>query len=677
MIAALLDDFRVYLADRSNRPELRSALLNEVNRRFRALHPELADGRDEPADAALAALCERYTWTLDETADPGWISPALLGCLHEDLLIARESSGAFYTPPHLARIMCRRALVGILAEQSTLSADRIESLVHEGKGEILDSRQRASVVETLEMLRCVDPACGAGALLVQMFLELTRVARALGLGDAWVRDLPRRSLFGADLDPAALQIAQLRLQAAVIAATGQAADEFERNFVTGDSLAGPNPELPDAAEVSSPGIGWRTTFASIFAERGGFDVVLANPPYLRRERMSAELRRVRAQYSDAVDGRADLFCYFYVRGLQLLRDGGMQVFLCSNSWLDAGYGARLQRWLLERAHVQALIEPPAEKHFRDADVNTVISVLRKGRPTDNAPTQFISERSCGPLDAGSVITLPRAELWRRGAAGGAEYAGEKWGGLYLRAPRVFHRLLERSAGRLRKLSELAEVLGYIHDNNTGPAFPAARFVKSVRDLDRIALETDSPAIVDYGVNPAGNSRVLAPILFPRTFGARHLAVWNRAGIHGKEFYRVLPFDPSAVVPLCAQLNSTFGMLQREIIGLANLGEGALKFSARDVGLFDVLADLTEDEVAAAFVELSQRPQLPPEEELQQPDRRELDRCLFDRLGLDGRDRAEIYEAVVSLIADRAARATRSQFAPKSRRRKRAAVSQSE
>jgi hypothetical protein len=662
MIASLLEELHAILARHNDHSAARSALFEALSDRLRGLHPALMCGTTEPVNGygtALDELSTRYAWTLEEVHDVPSISPAILGRLYEMLLAERESSGSFYTPPHLARVMCQWALLGVLEEQTPISRARLEPLVQQRDCSTLSPRERDSIVGTLASLRCVDPACGAGALLVQMFAELSDIARVLQLEHAWIAAIPRRSLFGADLDPQALQIARLRLEAVVVSATETCADDFADNFADGDSLAGPSPEAIDAAASALPAIPWRERFAAVFAERGGFDIVLANPPYLRRERMPVEQRLLRTQYDDAVSGRADLFCYFYVRGLQLLREGGLQVFLCSNSWLDAGYGAGLQRWLLERAHVQAIIEPSAQRHFDDADVNTIISVIRKGRPTDDAPTQFVAERGAAPSDASREVTVSRAELWRRGRGDGEQYAGEKWGGLYLRAPRVFHRLLERSAGQLRKLSELADVIGYIHDNNTGDEFPPAPFVKSVRDLDCVALDAHASAVTAYGVNPAGNSRLVAPILFPRTFGARHLVAWNRAGIHAKEFYRVLPRNSADIVPICAQLNSTLGMLQREIIGLANLGEGALKFSARDVGLFDLIGGLTEAEIGPAFVQLSERPQLPPAEELQEPDRLELDRCLFQRLGLTRDEQTQIYEAVLALIADRAARAARN------------------
>src|SRR4030095_14026674 len=156
-------------------------------------------------------------------------------------------------------------------------------------------------------------------------------------------------------------------------------------------------------------------------------------------------------------------------------------------------------------------------------------------------------------------------------------------GKYLRAPAIYHVIRRKLAGRLTRLANLARVEGYIHDNNTGSEFPAVDFVKSIKDLETVLLTRDSAGVTTYGVKPSGNSTLIAPILFPRTFGSRHIVAWNRGRIHGKEFYKVIPKDPAKEIAIVAQLNSTWGILQREILGLANLGAGGLTFSRVRVG----------------------------------------------------------------------------------------------
>ncbi|HEY3318968.1 MAG TPA: N-6 DNA methylase [Planctomycetota bacterium] len=393
-------------------------------------------------------------------------------------------------------------------------------------------------------------------------------------------------------------------------------------------------------------------------EQGGFDIVVANPPYIRKEKIDARAKPLlRQEYGSVLSGQSDLYCYFYVRGLQLLREGGMHVFVCSNSWLDSGYGFTLQKYILSCAHVKAIYDSAVERQFATADVNTIISVFRKTKPSTDNATVFVMFRA--KFDDAirnerkrTESRLTRAELWADGANGNNEYCGNKWGGKYLRAPDIYHQIRQKAKARLVRLSFVAEVQGYIHDNNTGEAFPKVPFLKSVRNTETILINQESPGVVSYGVKKDGNSRLVSPLLFPRTFGSRHLVVWNPEGVYGKEFYKVLPHVPKNAMIIAAQLNSTWGILQRELLGLVNLGEGAVKFSIDDVGLFEIVSGLNGDDIKPWFFKMARRPQADLRNELKQDDRRALDSVIFDAMGLCREEREAVYTAVESLVAGR-------------------------
>ena len=206
----------------------------------------------------------------------------------------------------------------------------------------------------------------------------------------------RRNLYGVDIDPFATNIAMLRLWLALAIEYEEKRPEplpnLDFKIVCGDSLLGPDPDpnsfgdlfragvhmvaddlailkeeftgstgaekdrlkeevedlqdqLKSARAEASPPPGvvdWSVEFAEVFDKRGGFDIVVANPPYVRQEKIGPNKDELKKEYASAVTARSDLYCYFYARALQMLRNGGMHVFVCSNSWLDVGYGAKLQ-----------------------------------------------------------------------------------------------------------------------------------------------------------------------------------------------------------------------------------------------------------------------------------------------------------------------------------------------
>jgi len=108
--------------------------------------------------------------------------------------------------------------------------------------------------------------------------------------------------------------------------------------------------------------------------------------------------------------------------------------------------------------------------------------------------------------------------------------------------------------------------------------------------------------------------------------------------------------------VAAQMNCSFAILQRELLGLVNLGDGALKFSADDVKLFLLIPSLSSQEVENTFMKLACRDMLDIPPELEQPDRRALDEMVFDVLGLTQGERDAVYEAVVNLVSSRLSKA---------------------
>ena len=187
-----------------------------------------------------------------------------------------------------------------------------------------------------------------------------------------------------------------------------------------DRLTGARNALVNARDL--PFV-WDIAFVEIFTgEKGGFDIVIGNPPYVRqeniadpnipRERITTENKKAykaklaRSVYqafprffryrrekditpdnpspavSHKLDAKSDLYIYFYFHGLSLLNPEGAFCFITSNSWLDVGYGKDLQEFTLKHCHIKQIIDNQARRSFASADVNTVIcSLLRPRRKT--------------------------------------------------------------------------------------------------------------------------------------------------------------------------------------------------------------------------------------------------------------------------------------------------------
>ncbi len=137
-------------------------------------------------------------------------------------------------------------------------------------------------------------------------------------------------------------------------------------------------------DAQHPTFLWRVDFAEVFQEKGGFDVMMANPPYVRQEKIThlkADLKQV---YPDVYDGVADIYVYFYAQGLRQLRDDGTLVYISSNKFMRAGYGETLRRLLGRQVTLKTVIDFGDLPVFEATTYPTVLVVRNRLPANDHA-----------------------------------------------------------------------------------------------------------------------------------------------------------------------------------------------------------------------------------------------------------------------------------------------------
>lgn len=122
---------------------------------------------------------------------------------------------------------------------------------------------------------------------------------------------------------------------------------------------------------------WPLAFPEVF-EDGGFDLVLANPPYVRGSSVSLEDKRVFAKaYPRVFTKDPDLYVYFFERAIQILRKDGWFSFITPHKFMRSDYGAGLRQLLVESCQIEDLIDFGHLAVF-EADVNPLVLVARRG-----------------------------------------------------------------------------------------------------------------------------------------------------------------------------------------------------------------------------------------------------------------------------------------------------------
>ena len=118
-------------------------------------------------------------------------------------------------------------------------------------------------------------------------------------------------------------------------------------------------ESSDFALVQKPFL-WPTAFPEILREsepNAGFDIVLANPPYVRQEKLDAEDQKsYQEAFPEVHTGMADILVYFYARALQILRPGGWMSFITSNKFMRARYGSGIREHLPVSLSIRRVID---------------------------------------------------------------------------------------------------------------------------------------------------------------------------------------------------------------------------------------------------------------------------------------------------------------------------------
>ena len=436
----------------------------------------------------------------------------------------------------------------------------------------------------------------------------------------------------------------------------------------------------------------------MFGVRAGFNVVIGNPPYIRQEKIK-ELKPALKNHYACYTGAADLYVYFYERGIQLLNRRGVHTFICSNSWLDVNYGAPLQKYLLNNTASTVICHSEAEREFQSADINTIVSIIRNGTPDADSRISFVTFKTFigdPNSDNRRVKMRSYSDLKRSGTRNGNQYTGDKWGGKYLRAPDIYWTILEKGKDKLVRLGDVAEVRrGFttganeffylddeairhweIEEEFLKPVIKSPRECKSILidpsqlkfklfmcNKDEKALKgTAALEYIEYGESrgfderPSCRGRArwwdlgqrkIPHLSFNYLISSTARTIYAPGGCYASDNFQEVHTDSSFTLRLCASLNSSLFQLMVNMAGRSNFGGGLLKIQTYEVA---ELLCLDPNKVAfeneTVFISSSWEMLRPSD------DRCVLDALIFDAFNLTQGERDAVYEAVIGLVEAR-------------------------
>jgi hypothetical protein len=346
------------------------------------LHPALAAvNKAWPADAHLLAVS--YERVLDHC-------PLCRDGLFtlEEVHGQRKPSGSYFTPPNLVRILIDHTLLPILNQRLINAAFNVSPLDPLKVPPIFQwtPEQRVRAENALLETTICDPACGPGNFLLAVLDVLTERLLWLRNPDGAVdeseyirahHDIADRCLYGVDQEPQTIAVARLALW--LVAGSPQRAPaQFARHLRVGDSLGvvPPAPGMTDPSRQPQP-VDWSRDFPEVTA-RGGFDVILGNPPFANAIEggVPPAIKEQLARHYPGLGGTADLSYYFLDLAHRIAKPEGAVGLVLPRGILTGRSVQSLRSRLLHERPPCLIYAPQDQYLFPGANVFVVLLGLR-------------------------------------------------------------------------------------------------------------------------------------------------------------------------------------------------------------------------------------------------------------------------------------------------------------
>ena len=308
----------------------------------------------------------------------------------------RKQDGVFYTPQYITKYIVENT-VGRLCEEKKKQLNIVEDEYLSDKRRQLQTKKR--LLDQLQQYRkwlleitILDPACGSGAFLNAALQFLMAEHKHIDEMEAKVtgstivfqdveNSILEHNLYGVDINEESVGIAQLALWLRT-AKPHRKLNSLNENIKCGNSL------ISDPAIAGDKAFDWQKEFPKVF-EKGGFDVVIGNPPYVfAREKVSEEDKTYYTQVYESAKYQVNTYIIFMEQSLLLAKKNALIGLIVPNSWLMTYSGEALRKIFIERASVDKIVNLYG-KSFEDANVETVISIMKNSVADTNHTIEIL------------------------------------------------------------------------------------------------------------------------------------------------------------------------------------------------------------------------------------------------------------------------------------------------
>ena len=302
----------------------------------------------------------------------------------------RKKDGVFYTPEYITKYIVENT-IGKLCEQQRTKLNISDEEVAKAQTKKQKDTLNAALHEYqkwLFSLKILDPACGSGAFLTAALTQLKAEHRrvfdflhainndSMMFEEYSDNSILENNLYGVDINEESVEITKLSLWLHT-AQKDRKLTTLNNKIKCGNSL------IDDPSVAGEKAFKWEEEFPEVFA-KGGFDVVIGNPPYVPTEFISDCDKNFYEKTYKSAYGRINIYPIFYEKGIELLKENGLLGFITPYTILKNQYYIEARKFILNETKIKTLVDFANIQVFRDATVDSIVFIMEKGKSENNS-----------------------------------------------------------------------------------------------------------------------------------------------------------------------------------------------------------------------------------------------------------------------------------------------------